>query len=62
MPALTSMEILFVFRLVGTEPGPDPYLGAKQGLTLFHFHQLKHSPLPLLLYKTESSFADDRVN
>lgn len=60
MPALTPTEILLVFRLVGTEPGLDPYLGAKQGLTLFHFHQ--HAPIPLLLHAPESSFADDRVN
>lgn len=56
------MEILLVCRLVGTEPGLDPYQGEKQGLMLFHFQQLKHSPLPLLLQKPESSFADDRVN
>lgn len=56
------MEILLVCRPAGTDPGLDPHQGEKQGLMLFHFHQLKHSPLPLLLQKPESSFANDRVN
>lgn len=46
IPALTLMETLFLFRLVGKELRLDPYLGAKQELTLLHFQQLKHSPSP----------------
>ena len=46
IPALTPTEFFFVFRLVGTEPASDPYLGAKQGLTLFHFTSWCTLPSP----------------